>query len=112
MLKVAPRRVFSDLQTLLHWNGSQENLWDMLFAMTFLCLVVVGKTQASVLQRPEVHLLFADPRYNSQDARNDFEEMEEELSVHLIGMFHLRCGTIRRYEKGFDPLAHDPQDRP
>jgi hypothetical protein len=49
--------------------------------------------------------------YTNEDAMGNIYEMDQELSMHLIRMFHIRLGTSNGKGKGFDPFATDFQDR-
>jgi hypothetical protein len=86
-------------------------LWDIAFCVVFLCLIVVGKTQLSLVE----HLAAKLADYNLSYATVDIKETEDELSMHLIGMFHHRFGTMKKGNgraKTYNPLATDSSDRP
>lgn len=99
--------VFSDLQKLLR-TRSDESLWGELFSTVFLCLIVIGKTQVSLAERALTGSENGDFSYTDLDARTSIEEIERELSTPLVGMFHLRFGTIKRGNgmgKSFNPFS-------
>jgi hypothetical protein len=71
---------------------------------------VVGKIQVSCLERAEIGLANHDNSYMKDDAIAGIEEMERELSTHLVSLFHARFGTNRKGTgrgKMFNPLARD-----
>jgi hypothetical protein len=111
MLYMTIDRVMCGLQKILRSRGDEEVLWDIAFCVVFLCLIVVGKTQVSLVERLTARL----PDANVSYATADIKEMESELSTHLISMFHHRFGTMKT-GKGrgytYNPLATDSSDRP
>lgn len=117
MLKETINQVLDGLQKMLRRNASKEEdrkLWDPAFCIVFLCLIVVGKTQASLLERVEIGSANHDGPFLLHHAISTIEEMEKELSMHLIGMFHHKFGTARKANgkgKPFNPLARAPSDR-
>jgi hypothetical protein len=110
----AARRVLTNLQELLRSTTDKGTLWDQAFSLVFLCLIVIGKSQASLVERAQLGLANGDSSYTLEDARTGVEEMEQELSIHLIGMFHLRFGTDGEdgeNGKGFNPFIMYSRDR-
>jgi hypothetical protein len=110
MLDRLARQVLGDLEKLLRTRGQEDSLWDPLFCIVFLCLIVVGKFQVSALERAEIGLANKDFSFLRHHAVLGIKEMEGELSVHLIGQFHARFGTKRKGNgngKMFNPLARD-----
>jgi hypothetical protein len=110
----AARRVLTNLQELLRSTTDKGTLWDQAFSLVFLCLIVIGKSQVSLVERAQIGLANGDDSYTLQDARAGIEEMEQELSIHLIGMFHLRFGTDGKgggSGKGFNPFTMYFRDR-
>lgn len=116
MFQYAADRVLCDLAStkMLRARGGESQIWDQAFSTVFLCLVVVGKTQASLAECAELGRHRDDPSFSFEDAKDAINDMEGELSTHLIGLFHHRFGTTKKNGKGrtFNPLARDPCDRP
>jgi hypothetical protein len=114
MLDRMARDVLDGLHKLLRKRGQEDSLWDPLFCIIFLCLIVVGKFQVSYLERAELGLANHDNSVSRENAASGIEEMEGELSVHLIGQFHARFGTNRRGNgngKPYNPLSRDRTTR-
>jgi hypothetical protein len=110
LLDAMALKVLSGLQDLLRTRGDEDSLWDPLFCIIFLCLIVVGKFQVSFLERAAIGLANRDPSFLNHHAVSGIEDMERELLVHLIGQFHARLGTTRKGNgngKMFNPLAKD-----
>ena len=115
MLHYATKRVFRDLSKMLRAKGHDGAEWDQVFCIVILCLFVVAKTQATLVQRAEVGRRNGDSSYLLDQARSDIYEMEAEVSTHLIGLFHHHFGTTRKATgrgKTFNPLARDERERP
>ena len=115
MLHYATKRVFGDLSKMLRAKGHEGTEWDQAFCIVIVCLFVVAKTQATLVQRAEVGRENGDGSYLLDHARSDIHEMEAEVSTHLIGLFHHRFGTTKKGNgkgKTFNPLARDERDRP
>lgn len=111
MLKGSIDQVLDGLQKMLRSRRVDSSAWDQAFCVVFLCLIVVGKTQASLVERAAVGLLNDDDPFTLYAAASEILEMEAELSAHLIGMFHHRFGTMRKMD-GYNPLSRDPHSRP
>jgi hypothetical protein len=110
MLNMMAREVLGGLHKLLRTRGHEDSLWDPLFCIIFLCLIVVGKFQVSYLERAELGLANHDNSVSRENAAFGIEEMEGELSIHLIGQFHARFGTNRKGNgngKSYNPLSTD-----
>jgi hypothetical protein len=115
VLHYATKRVFGDLLKMLRAKGHEGTEWDQAFCIVIICLFVVAKTQATLVQRAEVGRQNGDGSYLLDDARSGIYEMEAEVSTHLIGMFHHRFGTAKKGNgrgKTFNPLARDERERP
>jgi hypothetical protein len=115
VLHYATKRVFRDLLKMLRAKGHEDTEWDQAFCIVILCLFVVAKTQATLVQRVEVGRQNGDGSYLLDDAKSGIYEMEAEVSTHLIGMFHHRFGTAKKGNgrgKTFNPLARDERERP
>jgi hypothetical protein len=115
MLHYATERVFGDLSKMLRAKGHEATEWDQAFCVVILCLFVVAKTQATLVQRAEVGRQNGDGSYLLDHARSGIDEMEAEVSTHLIGMFHHRFGTTKKGNgrgRTFNPLAGDECERP
>jgi hypothetical protein len=115
MLNKMARDVLDGLHKLLRKRGQEDSLWDPLFCIIFLCLIVVGKFQVSYLERAELGLANHDNSVSRENAAFGIEEMEGELSVHLIGQFHACFGTNRKGNgngKSYNPLSRDRTTEP
>jgi hypothetical protein len=117
MLTRAVQRVLGDLHRLLLLKGDKSarwNLWNQTFCTVFLCLTVVGNFQASLVERAETALTDHIDSFTLKDAMSGILEMEGELSIHLIGMFHTRFGTAGKGNGrgAFNPLARSPTEWP
>lgn len=117
MLQDAAQRVLHDLSSskLLRARGGNDLIWDQTFCIVFLCLVVVGKTQKALAESAELAALKNDESLSFENAKTLIIDIEDELSMHLIGMFHCRFGTTKKGTGGgqpFNPLAGDACDRP
>jgi hypothetical protein len=113
MFNILASKVFSLLQNLLRTRGKEETLWEPLFSIVFLCLLVIGKTQVSLVEHAVTAQASGDSSYSTTQASIDIEVMEQELSVHLIGMFHARFGTNGKGNgngRSFNPFAKDHQN--
>ena len=87
-------------------------LWDPTFSIVFLCLIVVGKTQVSLVEGDAIWCEEGARPYTAAHATRDVKTMDRELSEHLMGMFHARFGTIRgevAYRKHFNPFRNNHQ---
>lgn len=120
MLTRAVERVLGDLNRLLRstrCGPAQGDLWNQTFCIVFLCLTVVGNFQASLVERAENALADRVDSFTLKDAMSGVLEMEGELSIHLIGMFHTRFRTTSKGNWNgrtfnFNPLARSPAEWP
>ena len=115
MLKLANERVLSDLQKMLRSKGDEEKSWDQAFCIVFLCLVIVARTQESLVECALAGEEEGDHSFTSDNAKDGITKMEAELSTHLIGMFHHRFCTNKKENgkgKSHNPLAGHEHDRP
>ena len=107
LMKVLVTKILSGLQDLFRSNLSNTvTLWENMFSIVFLCLVVIGRNQDSLFQRAEAGRLNGDPSFNQDNATVVAREMSFELALLVIGMFHERFGT-RSKRKRLNPLATD-----
>jgi hypothetical protein len=110
MLNKMAKDVLRSLHKLLRKRGHDDSLWDPLFCILFLCLIVLGKFQIMYVERAELGLANHDYSVTREDAVFGVKEMEGELCVHLIGQFHARFGTNRKGNgngKPYNPLSRD-----
>jgi hypothetical protein len=115
MLKRTIDRVLGGLQKVLRTRGDDSSRWDQAFCVVFLCLIVMSKAQASLVERAIVGSLNNDDSFTLDAAASEAAEMEAELSTHLIGMFHDRFGTTRKSSakgKVHNPISKNPRSRP
>jgi hypothetical protein len=114
MLKRVKLLVLEHLHKMLRSTTAKEALWDQVFSIIFLCLIAIGKNQVALLERAEVCVANGDNSLTIEDAVTHIKEMEHELAIHLIGMFHHRFSTNKKGTgkgKSFNPLATNPRDR-
>jgi hypothetical protein len=107
--------VLENLHKILRSATDKARLWDQAFSIVFLCLIVLGKNQVALVERAKVCKANDDNSFSLQDAVKCIEEMELQLSAHLIGMYHQRFSTNKGGSgngKPFNPLARNPSDRP
>jgi hypothetical protein len=74
---------------------------------------MAGKTQASLIERAEVGK--TDSSFSIESAKVGICKVEDELSTHLITMFHQRFGTRKKGNgrgKAFNPLVRHPASQP
>jgi hypothetical protein len=115
MLKRTIDRVLGGLQKMLRTRGADSSRWDQAFCVVFLSLIVVSKTQASLVERAMVGSLNNDDSFTLDAATTEATEMDAELSTHLIGMFHHRFGTTKKGNgkgKVYNPISRNPRSRP
>jgi hypothetical protein len=111
LLNRAISLVLENLHKILRSTTTKQLLWDQAFSIVFLCLIVVGKNQVALVERAELCMANGDDSFTMQDAVNSIAEMEDELSTHLIGMFHQTFSTKKKGNgngKAFNPLAREP----
>jgi hypothetical protein len=104
MMRLAAQRTVSGLHDILQAQGADVMIWDIAFAVVFLCLVVIGSTQLSLFERAFVCVAKNDPSFSRRDATLETEAMDRELVVHIIGMFHDKFRTTGN-SGGFNPLS-------
>jgi hypothetical protein len=96
ILKRTIDKVLGGLQKMLRKRGDDSSRWDQAFCVVFLCLIVVSKTQASLVGRAAIGLWNDDNSFTLDAALSEIAEIEAELSTHLIRMFHCRFGTTEK----------------
>ena len=114
MLKALADRVLSDLQSIFRSTTDPDLLWDPTFSIVFLCLIVVGKTQVSLVESEAIWCENGAFSYTTSQATDDVKTMDRVLSEHLIGMFHVRFGTTHHrigHRKRFNPFRKGHEGR-
>ena len=104
VMHVAVEKTLSGLHELFRPELPHTELWDRMFAIVVLCLMVISSTQRSLMQRAMVCLEKNDPSFSREAAMLEAQRIDEELVEHIIGMFHdkLRVWTKN---KGFSPFG-------
>ena len=103
LMRLATEKTLSGLHDLFRTQAARETIWDDLFAIVFLCLIIAGSTQRSLFQRAVVCNGKKDSSFSREDAVVEAHVMDYELVVHIIGMFHDKFRTTRK-SRSFNPL--------
>jgi hypothetical protein len=109
MLRLATQRTLSGLHQLFGASEPSAFIWDVSFAVVFLCLMVISSAQRSLFQRAAVSAANNDSSYTRADAVSEAEMMDSELAKHIIGRFHdtFHTGSKR---KGFNPFGNSGRE--
>jgi hypothetical protein len=109
MLRLATQRTLSGLHQLFRACEPYAFIWDISFAVVFLCLMVVSSAQRSLFQRAAVGAANNESSYTRADAVSEAEMMDSELAKHIIGGFHdtFHTGSKR---KGFNPFGNSGKE--
>lgn len=103
VMRVVIERTLSGLHELFRANVHPAELWDVVFSVVFLCLMVVSSTQTSLFQLASISAAKKDASFSREDAASNAQTMETEFVDHIIGMFHDKFRT-RSKNKHFNPL--------
>ena len=104
LLRLATQKTLSGLHELFRTRVAHETIWDDLFAIVFLCLIIVGSIQRSLFQRAIVCDGKNDSSFSREDAVAEAHSMDDEFVVHIIGMFHDKFRTTSK-SNSFNPFA-------
>jgi len=113
-LQAFAKRTLCGLHELFREKADNAAIWDHTFAVVFLCLVVIGNTQRALHQRVEALKLNPDPATaasapDRETASGEENEMNYELTAHIIGTFHERFSTRSTRACRFNPLSRRSQ---
>jgi hypothetical protein len=103
VMRVVVERTLSGLHELFRANVQPAELWDVVFSIVFLCLMVVSSTRRSLFQLASISAAKNDASFSREDAASKAQTMETEFVEHIIGMFHDKFHTSKR-NKHFNPL--------
>jgi hypothetical protein len=103
VMRVVIERTLSGLHELFRANVNLAELWDVVFSVVFLCLMVVSSTQKSLFQLASISAEKKDTSFGRDEAASNAQTMETEFVDHIIGMFHDKFRT-RSKNKYFNPL--------
>ena len=102
VMRVVTERTLSGLHELFRANVHPAELWDVVFSVVFLCLIVVSSTKTSLFQLASISAAKKDASFSREEAASKAQTMETEFVDHIIGMFHDKFHT--HSNKGFNPL--------
>jgi hypothetical protein len=103
VMRVVTERTLSGLHELFRANVHPAELWDVLFSIVFLCLMVISSTRRSLFQRALISAAKNDASFSREEATSNAQTMETEFVDHIIGMFHDKFRTSSK-NKRFNPL--------
>jgi hypothetical protein len=103
VMRVMTERTLSGLHELFRTDVHLAKLWDVVFGVVFLCLMVVSSTRRSLFQRALISAAKNNASFSKEDAASNAQTMETEFVDHIIGMFHDKFRTNNE-SKCFNPL--------
>jgi hypothetical protein len=102
VMRVATERTLSGLHELFRANVPLAELWDVIFSVVFLCLMVVSSIRRSLFQRALISAAKNDASFSREEATSNAQTMETEFVDHIVGMYHDKFRTSRK--SPFNPL--------
>ena len=96
MLAEAVREVLTGLDKLLRGKDADETFTVLAFSTVFLCLMAIGTTQRSIVERAAAGHAYRGASFTMAQAGRSVQELEDELSHYLIGMFHHKFCARKR----------------
>jgi hypothetical protein len=103
VMRVVTERTLSGLDELFRANVHPAELWDVIFGVVFLCLMVVSSTRRSLFQRALISAAKNNASFSREEAASNAQTMETEFVDYIISMFHDKFRTSSK-GKRFNPL--------